>query len=478
MIEFEKVGLKEWNLIYNENVNNLQLVPSSITNKFHIITDFIKKVSECCGEEFDIWFFSLLKTCEDENIKSIVVLQNIPILKKFVNKYLESIDIDFSKFVDETKAKKNSILFSAEEIEKINRHSCYLKIYSFIFNNTKLKFGQKLHTIIYNKISEEITQTEIIFKIFNVIRTKVYRYNLTDKYMWDYIKNIQCKDIGVHVIEIFNFIMNYILILCEEGRNPIVYFVGVIDESVKWFLRSVYKGSIVYDDSITTEDIQGINVDNLNTYSYNDTLGRLKGIAYEKIYEIIEKNNIMKIDEGSDSAIYEFHSRISKIEYISPLCESLVFPILSKITKIPYYHFRTLSPEHSAVLSIYVKTLLQKTFNVEYKNLFNLLNFYPNNKPSIATTYKIKSIHEFLKIQDKIKDFYGFNTKILPHEILCYFVGRVSRINFSHIINGKKMGGIPLSKVESDMIRFYSYYFAKKFENQIAQMVNLINQDF
>jgi len=85
--------------------------------------------------------------------------------------------------------------------------------------------------------------------------------------MWQYIKNVQGKDIDSHVIDIFNFIMNHILILCEEDKNPITYFVGVIDESVKWFLRSVYKGSTIYD-------IQGINTDNLKTYSYNDTLGR------------------------------------------------------------------------------------------------------------------------------------------------------------------------------------------------------------
>lgn len=481
MIEFEKISPKEWNLIYDKEIINLQLTPSSVTNKFFIITDFTKKVSECCGEEFDIWFTSLLRTCEDKDIKTITIANNIPILKQFVNNYLSTKNTDFSKFVDETKAKKNSILFTAEEIEKINKLSSYLKIYAFISNNTKLKLGQKVHTITYNKLAEEIAQTEIIFKIFNVIRTKVYRYNLSDRYMWEYIKNIQCKDIGVHVIEIFNFIMNHILILCEEDRNPIIYFVSVINESVKWFLRSVYKGSIVYDDSISTEDIQGINVDNLNTYSYNDTLGRLKSIAYEKIYEIIEKHNVIKLDieeDSSDDKICNFHSRISEIKYISPLCESLVFPVLSKITKIPYYHFKTLNPEHSAILSIYVQNLLQKVFEGEYKNLFNLLGFYPLSSPSTATTYKIKSIHEFIKTQDNIQSFYKFNTKILPHKLLCYFVGRVSRINFCHIVDGHKMGGIPLSKVETDMIYFYSNYFAEKFENQISQMVSLINQDF
>ena len=344
-----------------------------------------------------------------------------------------------------------------------------------------MKLGQKLHKHIYNKIASDIAKTDVIFKIFNIVRTKTFRYNFSDKYMWDYIKSIQCKDIGVHVIEIFNFIMNYILILCEEDRNPITYFVGVIDESVKWFLRSVYKGSIVYDDSISTEDIQGINVDNLNTYSYNDTLGRLKGIAFEKIYEIMERQNVMTIDsvnDADDQDIIDFHNRVSKIKHISPLCETLVFPILSKITQIPYYHFKTLSPEHSAILSVYVQELLQKVFNNEYKYLFSLLGFYPINSPSVGTTYKIKSIHEYINVQNMKQNFFGFNTKILPHKALCYFVGRVSRINFCDIVNGREMGGIPLSKVESDIIQFYTRYFAGELKSKIEDMTVLVNQDF
>lgn len=483
MIEFEKIGLKEWHLSYKEELLKLHLTPNSVTNKFFILTDFVKNVSEHCGIDFDIWFISLLKTCENETIKSIVIIDNIPVLKHFVNDYLNSTNINFSEFVNETKAKKNSILFTAEEIEKINKLSCYLKIYAFISNNVNLRLGQKVHSIIYNKLAEEIVNSEIIFKIFNIIRTKVYRYNLSDKYMWEYIKTVQCKDVGVHIIEIFNFIMNHILILCLEDKNPITYFVSVINESVKWFLRSVYKGSIVYSDSISTEDIQGINIDNLNTYSYNDTLGRLKSIAYEKIYEIIEKNKVIKInseenDLTSDDIIYNFHTRISEIEFISPLCESLVFPILSRISEIPYHHFKTLNPEHSAILSIYVQNLLQKTFVGEYKNLFNLLGFYPTKKPSIATTYEIKSIIKFVNFQNELKNFYNFNTQIYLHKILCYFVGRIARINFQHIITGDKLGGIPLSKVELDMIYFYSNYFAEKFEDQIGKMVKLINQDF
>jgi hypothetical protein len=483
LINFEKVGPKEWD-INNNNQNDkkaikIYLSPSSVTNKFHIVTNFIEKLSEFHGEEFDKWIFNFIENCTDENKRASTITKSIDIIKKYVDEYLDSLNFDYEQFVDRSKAKKNSILFVGDEIEKIIRMSCYLKVYSIISNSENISLGKKQHRVVYNKFASDVINTDIVSKIFDVVKTKTFRYNLTDKFMWEYIKTIQCKDINVHIIEIFNFIMNNIIILCEEDKNPITYFVGVVDESVKWFLRSVYKGSIVYDDEISTEDIHGININNLITYSYNDTLGRLKAIAFEKIYDKLEKENSIKMErDDTDQYIINFQNRLSTIEYISPLCGCLVFPILSKMTRITYVHFKTISGEHAAILSYYLNTLLQKVFKDEYKNLFTLLDYYPLSSPSVNTTYKVKAIHEYINIQNKYKNFFGFNTKTLPHKILCHFIGRVSRINFTHLINGQKLPGIPLGKVESDMIKFYSLYFAGELTDKIDNLTNLMNKDF
>ena len=480
MFKLEHAGPKEWDLIVNEDESyKIFLSASSVTNKYHIVTDFIMRVAEFHGEEFSEWFVNLYKNCIDETKRAATVSDNVDVIKKYVDTYLDETDFDYDQFVDESKAKKSSILFRGPEIEKIIRLSCYLKVYSIISNNEKLALGKKLHRSVYNKFAGDIIQSEIVSKIFDVIKTKTFRYKLTDKFMWEYIKTIQCKDIGIHIIEIFNFIMNNIIILCEEDKNPITYFVGVVDESVKWFLRSVYKGSIVYDDEISTEDIHGININNLVTYSYNDTLGRLKGIAFEKIYDQLERENAAKMEQDdTDQYIINFHNRLSTINYISPLCGCLVFPILSKMTRITYVHFKTVSGEHAVTLSYYLNSLLQKVFIGEYKNLFTLLDYYPLSQPSINTTYKIKSIHDYINIQNKFKNFYGFNTKTLPHKILCHFVGRVSRINFTHLITGEKLPGIPLGKVESDMIKFYTLYFSGQLNDKIDELTDRMNSDF
>jgi len=483
LISFKQDSSKIWRVVRNNNsLIKLELSTTSITNKFFIITDFLKRLSKEYKDEFDDWFMNLILSCKESDFENYynLIFSNLDKMKYFIDNFSEIKDLDMSKFVDESKAKKSSILFSEDEIEKIIKLSGYLKIYSIISNSDNLKLPHYLHKKIYNELAKDITNSQVIYKIFNVIKTKTFRYNLTDKYMWTYIKTIQCKTIDDHIIEIFNFIMNNIIILCD-GRNPITYFVGVIDESIKWFLRSVYKGSVIYEDSISTEDIQGLDVNNLRTYAYNDTLGRLKGIAYEQIYDKLERDAISKIgqnEESSDELITDFQNRVSDVEYISPICETLAFPILSRITNIPYNHFKTVSPEQAAVLSVYVYNLLKKVFSNEFKNLFSLLDYYPITQPSITTTYLIKSVNEYINIQQKTRDFYGFSTKILPYKIICNFVGRISRIDFSNTVTGKRMVGIPLSKIEVDSIEFYTLYFGSKLESEINELRRLMNIDF
>lgn len=479
-MRFEKNDSKSWTVTVEDREFPLQMTASSITNKFNIVTDFIGRISELCGQEFDDWLYEFLSKYVDDPEKRFVYLsENVPMIKKYVDMTIEIENVDFSQFVDESKAKKTSILFNADEIKRIFQLSSYLKLYAIISNSENMRLSDRLHKKIYNQLADDILETEIVFKIFNVIKTKTFRYNLTDRYMWDYIKMIQGKGIDVHVIEIFNFIMNSILVLCD-GRNPITYFVGVVDESVKWFLRSVYKGSIIYDDSVATEDIHSQSVNNLKTYSYNDTLGRLKGVAYGQIYDMIERPTLSSVDgeKNSDKSIIEFQNRAGLIKFVSPLCECLVFPVLSRLTNIPYIHFKTISPDHAAVLSVYLHRLLKGIFKSQYKSLFSLLDFYPLEQPSVTTTYKLKGIHNYINIQNETDDFLGFRTKLYPHRVLSYFVGRISRVSFCNIFDGQRLVGIPLSKIEDDMIRFYTLFFANKLSSEFEEMRISMNSDF
>ena len=77
-----------------------------------------------------------------------------------------------------------------------------------------------------------------------------------------------------------------------------------------------------------------------------------------------------------------------------------------------------------------------------------------------------------------IDNFYGFKTKILLGEMLGNFVGKISRVDFVNILDGRNLGGIPVSKIEYEMIQFFTYYFANKMTDKFTEMKNDILMEF
>jgi hypothetical protein len=45
-------------------------------------------------------------------------------------------------------------------------------------------------------------------------------------------------------------------------------------------------------------------------------------------------------------------------------------------------------------------------------------------------------------------------------------------------MTGKELAGIPVSKIESDMIKFYSLLFANKLSDELEEIKLLLNADF
>jgi len=493
-----KVEPKKWELSFDDWNLELNLIssPATVTNSFHIVADFLVDMSEK-SPDFEIWLrnfmFEYTKMGVPKEIKpddeTIIkkstkgrfdlIISEIDNMKKFVDDYIEKLEIDFSQFVDESKAKKSSILFRADEIKKIIKLSGCMKVYSLISNVESMRLDNRLHKRIYNEFTAQLADTEIIRKIYDVVKTKTFRYSITDKYMWEYIRSLLCKEIEDHVIEVFNFIMSSILVLCVPQKNPITYFVGVIDESVKWFLRSVYKDTIIYDDTMSTDELQTPKVDNLNAFCYNDTLARLKSIAFKKLYaEIEEAYNTEFRETQLQDELNQFQVRVESIEYVSPLCDGITFPVISNLTNIPYHYFRNLPPDQAATLSVYTSQLMKKCFGDEFEAVIKMLEYYPEDQPSLTTTYIIKNTELYINLFNQHKDFFSFNNKTYLYSALCHYVGRVSRIDFVHLITGKKLGGIPLTKIEEGMIIFYIKLFSNQFENEFDKMRKIMNSDF
>lgn len=517
MIKFEQIVPKKKYFIYQDEevIAELDLVtPSSISNKFELITEFIEGMITSLGTECENWFSNFMKqqfihTCnyclkdpnsmcnidlsersitdlktvcpnleKYENIRADLILENIPIIIDYVNQYLESLNLDLSIFINEDKIKKTSILFTEDEIYEIIKLSSYLKVYSLI-SNSNLRLDMRIHKKIFNTFLQNINNSkEIINKIFEIIKIKTYRYKQTDQFMWEYIKMIQCKEIDLYIVEIFNFLMNNIMVLCQYNRNPITFFVTVVDTAIIWILRSVYKSTIVYNDE-SNVDIQTIKINNLKSYASNDTIGRIKSTAVSYVHQLLESltnSQVMNFDQK----LVMFQDRIGKIKQDSPLIEYLVFPILAKLTGIPYTHFRSLNPETSAMLSMYIKYLLSKTFS-NFETLFYLLECYPDPTTTVAvkTSYKIKIelLNAFVNEYNRIKNYQGFeqcyNQRCLYEQI----IGRVYGTKFLNIMTGEPVN-YDRKKLEVDVITFYTYFFAEAMDNYFAMIQSELKKSF
>lgn len=477
MIIIKEKDKKEW-IIYEfeEDPITLSLISSSVTNKFHIVANFVQGLCNS-NEEFGPWLMGWLTDCGSKDpTKNSRSFSEIDTVKKFVNDYIDSLELNLDAFVDASKAKKNSIFFTVDNIDSILRLSSYLKVYSLILNTTNLNPGSTRHREIYNTLAQKVISSDVASKIFDVIKTRTFKYNMSDRFMWEYIRTLHGKDMNVHIIETFNFIMNNIIILCEEVKNPIIYFVSVIEESIKWFLKSVYRGTIVYDDTIATQDIHGIHINNVMSFCYNDTLGRLKIIAGDYATQAMENDNKIKMLDENQRLI-DFGGVLKEIEWVSPLAQCMIYPLLSKITDVTYVHFNTLSPEYAAPITFYTHSLLKKVFKGNYRETFTLLDYYPTKQPSVYTTYKIKDYEFFNTTFNKYKSFFGFNNTQVFFEMLCFHVGRIARVNWKHLISGEnKDGGLPMAAIEREMIDFYVRYFSGNLNEEIQQIQDLYNE--
>jgi hypothetical protein len=213
------------------------------------------------------------------------------------------------------------------------------------------------------------------------------------------------------------------------------------------------------------------------SFSYNDTLGRLKIIASDYATKEMENNNRIKMLDDNQRLI-DFVAVLKEIEWVSPLAQCLIYPLLSKITDVTYIHFNTLSPEYAAPITFYTHSLLKKVFKGNYREIFNLLDYYPTKQPSTFTTYRIKDYDSFVATFNKYKSFFGFvNTEVF-FESLCFHVGRIARVNWRHLITGdNKEGGLPMSAIESEIIDFYVRYFSGNLSDEIAKLQDLYNEN-
>ena len=437
-------------------VTKMDLVFSPITNKFSRLTEFVEDCSLKLGKEFDNWFIGLINDYQNSNYDYSIIRNNIPQLKSYCDQYLDILNINFEDYINRSKVSKNSIFFDAHEIKKIIQASNYLKIYLILGQDSKMKLSNKFHKQTYNILIEDINNNNIIYKLFKVVSSKTFEYRLSDFYMWDYIKTMYCKTTDMHVFSIFNFIMNNILVTCKVDVNPIPYLISVIDESIKWILKNIYKDAIIYSETISTQDVYTLQgKDKLSSYAHNDTIGRLLVISYNQI----ERNGIEEVES--------FKSTLSHLKEISLFANYITYPILAKVLDIPYRHFMTLSVSNSYLLNLLLHYILPEEFKDKYPMLCRMLLYYNTEKPILKTTYKVKNIDVFT---ETLGTFLTFKNNITPYDTYSSIIGKISRNNYCSFSNDREIINFPLAKLETDMIEFYNDYFDGRLDSLFDEL--------
>ncbi len=440
-------------------VKEMELIYAPGSNKYDNMLNFVEKCSEVLGQPFNDFYIGTIDSYLNSGMDVKIIQNAVPQIVSFCDEFIEKQNINFDDYIDESKKSKSSIFFDASEIKEIIKAACYLKVYYSLYKDMTMKISENFNREIFQNLVKNLTNSAIIIKLHKIVSSKTYEYNHTDKYMWEYIRNLCCKTPDMHITHIFNFIINYIIVTCEYDSNPIPYMISVIDESIKWILKSIYKESIIYSDTIATQDVAAVSgKDNLESYAHNNTVAALTVLAYQSLENIFD----------SEEKVEHFKSIIDTIKEPSVFAKYFTFPILSKITDIPYRHFNTLSISITYMLNILLYDLFRGSeWEQKYPNLIKILTYYNVQKPITKTTYKLKNIPQFTQ---SFKNFMGFKNLTAAYDIYSSIVGKINKNEYMNFMNGNTVPNFPALKMEEEITSFYNDFFSDNMNSMLDSL--------
>lgn len=445
-------------------VKDMELIYAPGSNKYDNMLAFVEKCSEVLGDPFNDFYVGTIDRYLNSG-KDIKIIQDaIPSIISFCNEFIDKQNINFDDYIDITKKSKSSIFFDASEIREVIRAACYLKVYYSLYKDMTMKISENFNREIFQNLVSNLTNSAIVLKLHKIVSSKTYEYNHTDKYMWEYIRNLCCKTPDMHISHIFNFIINYIIVTCEYDSNPIPYMISVIDESIKWILKSIYKESIIYSDTIATQDVAIVSgKDNLESYAHNNTIAALTVLAYQSIENIFDTEE--KIDK--------FKAIIETSKESSVFAKYFTYPILSKITDIPYRHFSTLSISISYLLNILMYDLLKGTeWEQKYPTLIKILTYYNTERPISKTTYKLKNTPQFTST---FTNFMGFKNLTAAYDIYSSIIGKINKNQYMNFMNNNSVPNFPSARMELEIIEFYNSFFSNGMDQKLNELRDRID---
>lgn len=470
LLESDKSNKRKWNLYYKEGEEKILLknlnfvISSSIIKKFEIVKELYEDISVNI-EGFSKWFCDLIEEYKESGYNSEIMIEKSRDILDYAKKYVDSKNIDYTRFVDRSKSSKTSILFLENDIKAIGVTSTCLKIYSIFKHDEQLMIPENIHKTIYNIFIEDCINLGTTDKIFELIRSRSYRSSITDKYIWDIIRMSILETPESYVMVIFNFLMNNLISTLDISVNPINYLTSIVDDKIRWLMCGVYKDKIIYGEAFSgTEDISGHSQSKESFYLIccNDLIAKVAKIGMDIL------SNEYNLDED---AFLKVRNRLDNIKYLDPPMKLITVLLASKILKIPYKFLLITPPKYIVLVGVFLHHICKNILDSKFPILTDFLLGCPKDQSSviIRSSYKIKNIEYLLDDRSRI---FGFNSAYLKYNIISPFCGILSvcKKNVISVVDGTPMASITYNDMETDIVNFYNELYSGQLEKDFEKM--------
>lgn len=407
---------------------------SSLCSGYKFVFGPIEEMSRTFGKPFVDLIEEIIS--DVKSFKYDNVLDKVSSIVNFSSTFSDLKNADYNKYLNEKKRSKTSIFFDGEEIRKIIIFSLCLKIYSLV----NLSIPSEVDRRIKSKFVNEIGVGDVLYKIYNSMKSRIYRSSLMDKGIWELIRYHTFKTPDEHSMKLFNHFCNDLFPLLDPESNPISYIVKITDDSIRWLLSTSYKNKVIFgpESFVSVEDLfgSGIKKNIFYLFTCNDVL---ESIARRGL-ELLEYK--YKVDKN-ETMFYEVRDLLDSIVCFPPASLLVLFPILKKELNIPYKFVVSASPRILTLVSYYFYESLND-FRVNFPILSNFLGVYTDDEfLSSKSLYRYRSV-EFIINDDK--RICGFNSIMLKYDVISKFCGvLLCNKRFLKTLVGKK----PIPKFNS-----------------------------
>lgn len=471
IIKKEENKKRAWKLIsINDggeinDVIELNLLPSSLTNSFNIVQEVVDDIQkQDIGINFEEWFLGIINEYIESGKNSEIILSKMDEFLDVSKKYVISKGINFKKFANVKKSTKTSIMFMEDDIEALAISSTALKLFSIIASDDGMKLQGNMHKKCYEILISPCLEKESTTKIFQLIRSRIYRSSITDRYMWDLIKMFISETPENYIMTLFNFLMTNMLSTISIEKNPIPFIVSLVDDSLNWMMRTVYKDRILYNESYGgADDIYGNSLSKESFYVYccNDIVSKAAKFGMD----ILENEHRI-----TEEQFNEIRTTLDNVDYMPPSTKILTLPIASKVLDIPYKYLLTSPPKHALLVGIFLNYAGMGVLDEEYPIISDFLIACPNQMKfkSTSSSYKVRNLDYIINDDRSI---FGFNSKKLKFDVLSGICGTLSasKKDLVNIITGKKLK-FSFNSMEDDVILFYTKLYSNGLEDIFSHM--------